>query len=462
MRKRSTIKLHLGFILCLLISCQIQAQVHLPSIFGSNMVLQRNNDVSIWGTGPVTKDIVITTSWNGNTYTTQSDKEGNWKLKVKTPEAGGPYQVDISDGTETVSLENVLIGEVWLCSGQSNMERALRGAANDPILGANEAILRANNKNIRFFEVINEKSKEPKKNFDGEWTICNRSTAADFSATGYFFGKLLHEMLDVPIGLIESDWGGTKIELWMKEKSIRNIDEEIINGSSSLLYNGMIHPMLGFNMRGVIWYQGESNRRNPEVYEDLFVEMVKSWREDWNIGQFPFYYCQIAPYGYDEVNSAYLREAQLKASKVIPNSGMVSLLDAGDEKHIHPSKKRIAGERLALFALKETYGIKGIAAKGPELDTMRIDGENIELAFNENLSSFGKTLELFEIAGTDQKFYPASAVIKGNKVILTADDVKKPIAARYAFKNFVEGDLFNLYGLPASSFRTDNWEDDTK
>ncbi|MEP0369100.1 MAG: sialate O-acetylesterase [Cyclobacteriaceae bacterium] len=436
----------------------MNAQVELPSIFGSNMVIQRNNDVSIWGSGPARSEIVVTTSWNGSTYTTKTDKEGNWILKVKTTNAGGPYQVDISNGGETVSLENVMIGEVWVCSGQSNMERPLKGAGNDPVIGANEAILRSENPNIRFFKVENEKSSEPKTDFSGEWELCSRKTAPDFSATGYFFGNLVQEIIDVPVGLIASDWGATRIQFWMDEGSLNQFDPEDHKNSATTLFNGMIHPMLGFNIRGVVWYQGESNRYNPGIYKDMMVEMVKGWRAKWGIGEFPFYYCQIAPYKYtNELNTALLREAQLMASKEIPNSGMACLLDAGDENYIHPSKKRIAGERLAYLALKNTYGVSGIHAEGPEFVEMKIDSSSVELTFDKKLTSFGRDLKLFELAGEDKKFYPAKAVIHKNTVIVTSEDVLKPIAARYGFKNFVDGDLFDRYGIPASSFRTDDW-----
>jgi sialate O-acetylesterase len=458
MTNRKLIPIIFSLFLCLGLINHAEARIVLPSIFGNNMVLQRNSDVTVWGTAEAKRKVTVTTSWNGKTYETKAETDGKWRLKIQTPQAGGPYQIDFSDG-EKLTLSNVLIGEVWVCSGQSNMERALSGTNNDPVLGANEAILRANNQSIRLFEVKNEKSTTPKDDFSGKWDVCSRLAAADFSATGYFFGNLLLEILDVPVGLIESDWGGTEIQLWMDEGSIKTFDSKTQTKTASQIYNAMIYPMLGLRIRGVIWYQGESNRKEPEVYDDLFIRMVESWREKWGIGAFPFYYCQIAPFGYKDGNSAYLREAQLAASKKIPNSGMVSLMDAGDEHTIHPPYKRMAGERLAYFALKDTYGVEGIEARAPEFQSMTIKGAEVELLFNENLTSFGKELSLFELAGADKKFYKASARISGSKVILSATEVPNPVAARYAFKNFVVGDLYNLYGLPASSFRTDDWED---
>lgn len=442
---------------CILINTTSYAEIKLPAIFGSNMVLQRNSEVSVWGTATANSEVTVFTSWNDRSYETTADKEGNWNIKVSTPGAGGPYDIKLSDGEELM-LKNVLIGEVWLCSGQSNMERTLRGAGNDPILGSNEAILRSDNPSIRFFTVENEKSEVPEDDFKGDWKVCDRSTAPDFSATGYFFGNLVQEILEVPVGLISSDWGGTRIKRWMDEGTIKTFDPEDWESSPSTLFNAMINPMLGFSIKGVIWYQGESNRKNPEIYDEMMVKLVQSWREKWGIGDFPFYYCQIAPFQYDDtVNTAFLREAQLKASKEIPNSGMVSLLDVGEERNIHPANKRAAGERLAYFALKETYGIEGISARGPEYLEMKIEGATVELMFNERLTSFGKELKWFEVAGKDQKFYHAKARIKGKSVILVSDEVAEPVAARYGFKNFVNGDLYNIHGLPASSFRTDNW-----
>ena len=443
-----------GFIL---INIGAYAEIKLPAIFGSNMVLQRNSEVSVWGTATAKSKVTVLTSWNNQAYETNADKEGNWNIKVSTPEAGGSYDIKLSDGEELM-LENVLIGEVWLCSGQSNMERRLRGHPNDPILGANDAILRSDNPSIRFFKVERAKSEVPEDNFNGDWKVCNRSTSPEFSATGYFFGNLLQEILDVPVGLISSNWGGTRIQRWMDEGAIKTFNPDDWEDSPSTLFNAMINPMLGFNIKGVIWYQGESNRKQYEIYDEMMVKLVQNWREKWGIGNFSFYYCQIAPFKYDNtVNTAFLREAQLKASKEIPNSGMVSLLDVGDERTIHPANKRVAGERLAYLALKDTYGIEGISARGPEYLDMKIEDSTVELTFDESVTSFGKELKLFEVAGKDQKFYPAKARIKGNRIILISEEVAEPVAARYGFKNFVEGDLYNLYGLPASSFRTDRW-----
>ncbi|MFC4222061.1 sialate O-acetylesterase [Flagellimonas marina] len=454
---------------------QVQAQVDLPSIFGSNMVLQRNTDVSIWGKGSAKNEITVTTSWNGKAYETKTDKEGNWKLKVKTPEAGGPYQVNIADGDETVILENVLIGEVWICSGQSNMEWELIKTGTPTFPSPNNLVLESSNPSIRLLNIEHNMSYVAQSDFTGLWKECGPESSGNFSAVGYYFGKMLFESLNVPIGLISSNWGGTRIQAWIDEQGLRSFDPSILDDRSKgdnqnrscVLFNAMINPMLDFKIRGVIWYQGESNTREAKIYDDLMEIMVSRWRERWGIGEFPFYYCQLAPFDYNRpaINSAFLREAQYEASKRIPNSGMVSLMDSGEEKNVHPNNKEIAGQRLAYFALKETYGVKGIVCKGPELDKITINGSEVNLTFKYDdggLTNYGNGFNLFELAGEDKRFYPASAKYnKKTKIMeLSCPNVSKPIAVRYAFKDFVVGDIFNRYGIPASSFRTDGWEDE--
>ncbi|MFC4222042.1 sialate O-acetylesterase [Flagellimonas marina] len=455
----------------------LRAEVTLPAIFGCNMVLQRNSDVAIWGKTEAKSEIIVITSWNSQSYKTKSDKTGNWKIKVATPDAGGPYTVKISDGQE-LTLDNVLIGEVWVCSGQSNMEWTIKKMGNRLPQGLNDILLKSNNPSIRLFHVKQGKSLSPKYDLDGKWEVANAVSVSNFSATGYYFGKLLYETLGVPIGLISSNWGGTRIQAWIDEEGLESFDPTMLddkkdkqdgfyNNTTSCLFNAMINPMLNYGIQGVIWYQGERNRREPEIYDDLMVLMLERWRALWGIGEFPFYYCQLAPYNYhDEIepdlNSAYIREAQYKASKRIPNSGMVSLLDTGEENDIHPLNKVQAGSRLAYFALKETYGVEGIVSRGPEPEEMTIEGSKVKLTFindNGGLTNYGKGYNLFEIAGADKKFYPATVKYNpGQKALIVFSPVvKNPVAVRYGFKDFVVGDLYNCYGIPAPSFRTDDW-----
>lgn len=447
-----------------------QAEIKLPSIFGDHMVLQRQTEAAIWGKAAVGKAVRVTTSWDKKSYTAKADNDGDWKLKVKTPEAGGPYEIVISDGS-TLRLKNVLIGEVWVCSGQSNMQMPVKGFMNQPVLGSNETIATSANPRIRLMNVAREKSLEPEDEFTGQWLECIPANVANFSATAYFFGRMLLQALDVPVGLINASWGGTRIEPWMSETGIKqfdwvNLPDKKMEGKFSqqtptVLFNAMISPMVGYAIRGAIWYQGEANRNEPEQYQKLMPGLIQNWRSEWGIGDFSFYYVQIAPYYYNGgLNSAYLREVQLKASTAVPNTGMACIMDAGEETCIHPANKKAAGDRLAYLALAKTYGLGGFEYSGPVMKGMSIEGGLIKLTFDhaENgLTSYGKELMNFSVAGKNKVFVPAKAFITRQGVTVYSPSVEEPVAVRYAFENFVIGDLFNSEGLPASSFRTDNW-----
>jgi len=456
----------------LLISVALRAEVKLPAIFGDNMVLQQQTDAAIWGKASSGKTVTVTTSWDQKSYTTRSDSRGAWKLKVHTPVAGGPYEITLSDGDE-LTLHHVLIGEVWFCSGQSNMEMPVKGFRNQPVLGSNEAIATSDNASIRLFTVTRKTSLEPLDDFEGKWVECVPENAADFSATAYYFGRMLQEALGVPVGLINSSWGGTRIEPWISEAGIKKFDfvslpdkkqtGTISPQTATVLYNAMVRPMVGYSIKGALWYQGESNRNEPEQYVQLLPGLVKNWREEWGAGDFPFYYVQIAPYDYGTsgLNSALLREAQLKASDAVPNTGMACLMDIGEKTCIHPANKLATGERLALLTLAKTYGKNGFEYSGPVLKDMTVDGSLVKLTFDHaqnGLTTFGKELVNFKVAGEDKRFYPAEAAITGTGISLSSPYVVKPVAVRYAFDNFVVGELFNTEGLPASSFRTDDWE----
>ncbi len=451
-------------------SAQLFAEIKLPAIFGNNMVLQRETDVAIWGTAEKNATVEVITSWDSKTYSTKATDDGRWKLKVSTPKAGGPYDVTISDG-KALTLENVLIGEVWVCSGQSNMRMPMKGNTNQPIIGSLEAIVAAPSPTMRFFSTARTASLTLRDDFKGKWENCTSESTAEFSATAYFFGRMLQKTLDVPIGLIHSSWGGTAIEPWMSEGSCKEFDFIKMASDTSFsktppkapacLFNAMINPMVGYGIRGVIWYQGESNRLEPENYQKLLPAMIKDWRTKWEVGEFPFYYVQIAPHGKNEVlpNSAYLREAQLK-TLTTPNVGMACILDVGEQNLIHPANKEIVGKRLAYLALSQTYNIKGINCFSPEFKAMTIKNDTVRLTFSHapnGLTTFGKELSCFEIAGADKVFYPAKALITQNGISVKSESVPQPVAVRYAFKSFVVGDLFGTNGLPVSSFRTDDW-----
>ncbi len=455
-----------------IIASLLQAEISLPAIFTDHMVLQQKTEAAIWGTASKGKTVTVKTSWDRQNYSTRAGSDGKWLLKVRTPAAGGPYTINISDG-KAVSLNDILIGEVWLCSGQSNMEMPLKGYRNQPVAGSNEVIALSEDPGIRLFTVKHDKDLSPRDNFEGKWKECTPENVSDFSATAYFFGRMLRKALDVPVGLICSSWGGTRIEPWISGTGIREIDwipapsadtnGEFTHQTPTVLYNAMINPMVGYGMRGAIWYQGEANRNQPEKYSSLMQSLVSDWRQTWGIGEFPFYYVEIAPfdYGPSGVNSAFLREAQMKASAVIPNSGMACILDIGEEHCIHPSNKEVTGDRLAYLALANTYGKNGFEWSGPVLKDMKVEGNTVKLTFSHagnGLTSYGKEIDNFTLAGENRRFFPAKAFITGDGITLFSPSVEKPVAVRYAFDDFVTGELFNTEGLPASSFRTDEWE----
>lgn len=445
------------------------SKVGLAPIFNDHMVLQRQSAAAIWGTATPKSTLRVITSWDKKTYTSLVGANGKWKLKVNTPKAGGPYSISFNDG-QLLTLRDILIGEVWFCSGQSNMEMPLRGNSA-PILNASEIILNADNPNLRLFEVGRAALINPTDQLKGQWLVSTSETAREYSALAFQYGQILQKKLKVPVGLILSTVGGTMIESWMSKSSLSTFPEVKVTESldpskaahkqPTTLFNGMVAPVTGLNIKGFLWLQGESNRHEPELYERLFPVMVADWRKHWGLGDLAFYYVQIAPYnGTDKTRSGpRLREAQLKAAKVIPNCGMISALDVGMENDIHFMDKTTLAQRASYWALGKTYGIKGINYQGPELKTMTIEDNKAILSFDHApyLTSYRKPLTLFEIAGADKKFYPAKAVIKANTVTVQSENVAKPVAVRYAYKEWVKAELYNNDGLPASSFRTDEW-----
>ena len=670
--KRFTI--HFGGILFFLAANFLQAQIELPAIIGSNMVLQQETLAPIWGKAVPNQSVSIKTSW-GVIAKTLAGSDSLWKVKIKTPKAGGPYEIKILTESDTVVLTNVMIGEVWICSGQSNMEMPLEGWQPDTFVeGSDEAIKNSTNSKIRFFTVTRSVSDKPEINCKGTWTESNPETAARFSATAYFFGKKLYDELKIPIGLIHTSWGGTPIESWISGKRISQVDqykfilEEIQKGKEELqtlnawlntkpiidisksaketrwqnlhfndstcsaidfddnrwremnlpgfwensevgifdgvvwfrkkieipktwlnqelvlelgpiddmdaayvngekvggyeidgfyktdriysirselikektltiavrvidnqgggglwglpeqlklhpknsyenisltgnwkylpvaeykdekfyvfgdfgevykdrpqlsselsayspttLYNGMIYPLIPFAVKGAIWYQGEANTSNPELYKTLLPLMISNWRDDWQQKNFSFYFAQIAPYNYgNSVQSQKLREAQL-VSLSVPKTGMAVTLDIGDTVNIHPAKKKEIGFRLAFWALVKDYG-KKIPYSGPLYTSMKKTKERIIVSFK---YADGLQIKLsngknnFQIAGADSIFKDAVIEIKGKTVIVSSPEIEEPVAVRYCWRNTSEATLFNKAGLPASSFRTDSWK----
>lgn len=461
---------------CLSIVCAMQAEIRLPAFFSDNMVLQQQTQASFWGWADANQALKIKTSWNNATYKVQADENGAWKVKLETPVAGGPYSITLSAGKENLTLDNVLIGEVWFCSGQSNMEQPMKGYPAQSITNGTRDIMLSADDQLRLMTVKRKVSYTPMDDVVGTWAEAQPATVHDFSATAYYFGRFLRQTLDCPVGLVVSAWGGTCIEAWMDDASLANFKEvkmptpetKMHSNIPTALYNGMVNPFFGMAMRGVIWYQGESNYDRAHTYADMMQAMVASWRQHWDIGEFPFYYCQIAPYDYsiitpkgqDPINSALLREAQMKAEDMIPNAAMVVLLDAGMLSGIHPSDKQTPGERLAMQALANTYGHSKVNVQSPRYESVEFQDSMAIVKFNRSPRGLDATLGAptgFEIAGPDSVFYPAKAHIRWNTnlVEVSAPEVKKPVAVRYAFGNCVEASLFGQNGMPVSSFRTD-------
>jgi len=459
-------------IIILLASLSSAAQVKLPAFFSDHMVLQQKNKVKIWGTASGDDPVKLTTSWDNRSYKTTAGPDGKWLLQIETPAAGGPFTLIIQQKNKIV-LNNVMSGEVWLCSGQSNMDMPVKGYLNSPVLGANDLLMNAPNLQIRLFKVGKQTSGIALSDVEGSWTQADISSVKEFSAVGYQFAKFLQQHLGVPVGIIQSTWGGSPIEAWMDKTALDEGMKEGLAGDKAIskavhqtpsnLFNGMIAPIAGYGIKGVLWYQGEQNRHNYASYLTLQPAMVSSWRKHWGIGEWPFYYVQIAPMHYAESQRAFiprLREVQLRTMDLIPQSGMAVSIDAGEERNIHPADKTIISKRLVYWALVNAYQKEGIAFRGPEYESMQVSADTVELQFKNvplGLSTFGKKLTQFEISGADQKFYPADAMIKGRKVIVHSDHVKKPVALRYAFKDWAVGELYSTEGIPASSFRTDNW-----
>lgn len=458
------------------------AKVTLPSLLGSGMVLQRNSQVNIWGTTDGNKAVKVVTSWDGAKYSATPDAEGNWCVKVSTPEAGGPHSISISDG-DKIRLDDILIGEVWICSGQSNMEMPLGGWDHQRVKDAygtiNDA---ASTPLIRMFTVKRTIADTPQEDCVGEWKKSTPNALRYFSATAYHFGKTLSQFMpDVPIGLIASVWGGTPIEAWMSTGTLESIPGINLPLAKSLywdvvhtgmLYNGMIYPLRKFAARGFIWYQGEANLANAGDYSAETVAMVNEWRALWGNPDMPYYLVQIAPYRYDNPDDRVLPllvEQQYKVPSMLPHSAVAATTDIGHRDCIHPPFKKEVGERLAWLALANDYGFADLPTT-PTYKSMKIEDGKARLSFD-GVSTIGNCFRIhglrqqleikgFEIAGEDRVWHDAFAQIdwNTNDIIVSCPEVPAPVAVRYAFRNWPEGaNVVTDNGLPLPMFRTDDW-----
>ena len=461
----------------------VNAAIKLPAIVSSNMVLQRNTTVKLWGWADANEKITIKTSWTKNAINIQADAKGNWSVDAQTTNSKEPQKITLKSKTSNITLDNILFGEVWLCSGQSNMEMPMKGYTGQPIFGSAQAVAKSNNPNLRLFSVTRTKgAKTPLKEVEkySAWQQATPESVLKFSAVGYFYGQQLQEILNVPVGLIFTAWGGSSVEAWTsyealsKHQKIEFSDKDINakpNITPTALFNSMINPLIPFTIKGAIWYQGENNREKPDVYKMLFPAMVEDWRTRWGIGNFPFYYVQIAPFAYggndflNYKNSAFIREVQFQCLDIIPNSGIAITMDIGDENSIHPPKKKEVADRLLYNALNNTYGYTYLNYQGPVFESMEIKDKGLVLKFKNEVNGIYayNGLEGFEIAGSDKIFYPANAkIVDRKKVLVFSDKVPSPVAVRYCWNNWVSGTLYNTNLLPAPSFRTDDWTDATK
>jgi sialate O-acetylesterase len=443
------------------------AKVILPSVFADNMVLQQNSTVAIWGWSDPAETVKIVAGWNEkDTIKVKASNSSKWSTTIKTIGAGGPYSIRIL-GSSKIELKNVMLGEVWICSGQSNMEWSV----NHKIINGEEDAAKASNPNIRIFHVQKIGAEYPQETCNATWAVCSPETMRATSAVGYFFARELQQKLNVPVGIIVSAWGGTPAEVWIEKSRIESnptLNAHKYNekfdwwpGTPGTLYNSMIAPFVPYGIAGAIWYQGESNCGNYQIYAQLMKTLIENWRADFK-KDFPFYLVQIAPYTYgDKGTSEYLREQQELITKTVPNTGMVVISDLVDNiKDIHPRNKVDVGKRLANYALAETYKQNIGAYKSPVYQSMQVEKDKIRLSFSNvitGLKSTGKIPMQFLIAGDDQKFVPATAKIEGSTIVLSSKLVKVPVAARFCFDDTSMPDVFSAEGLPLAPFRTDKW-----
>ena len=461
----------------------LKAKVTLPSFISDNMVLQQNADAAIWGWTTNGEKVTVSTTWTGVKFTAIPDKDGKWMVRIQTPAAGGPYKIYISEGdkNDKVELNNILIGEVWFCSGQSNMEMPVKGFNAQPVKGSSDFIMGANPKTqIRMCTIKRNGALKPVTESQGSWTENTPEAVAETSAAAYFFAVKLNEALGIPIGILITDWGGSTIETWLDRQTVSErfkgeFDLGFLDGTElpknimhtpCTLFNGQVAPLIPFTFKGMIWYQGESNRGRNEQYIRLQKEYVTMMRNLFQNPDAPFYFVQIAPYPYgnpDAWDSGYFCEAQAKSLDVIPRSGMITTLDIGEYGTIHPCQKKEIGFRLAYLALNNDYGVKGINPVAPTYKSVKFENGNAVVTLDTHdgmgLSPANVELDGFEIAGADKVFHPAKGIVTGwnNQVVVSCPDVPEPVAVRYCFRNWGVGTLFNNYGIPAGPFRTDDW-----
>lgn len=490
------------------------ADVRLPALFTDHMVLQQGQKNRVWGSADAGEDIVVTIA--GQRHTAKANDKGKWQITLDTLPVGGPHTLSIT-GKNKLAVEDVLVGEVWICSGQSNMQWEVK-QANDGDLEAKTAKY----PRIRLISVPQVGTQEPQDDFKGKWEVCTPETAANFSAVGYFFGRQLHQTLDIPIGLIDDAWGGSACEAWVRRdllekdekyqplmarwedqektfdlpKAKSNFEKQQAdypqavakakaagkapppqprfnnpltgNARPGNIYNGVLKPTIGYGIRGVVWYQGESNAGRAYQYRDLFPLMIKSWRDEWNTGDFSFYWVQLADFLPEKSEPgdstwAELREAQTMTMAKLPNTGEAVIIDLGEARDIHPRNKQDVAKRLARWALARDYGLSNIPYHSPQYKSMESEGNKVILSFDHvggGLYTFDTANPVgFAIAGEDKKFVWADAKLIGNdKIEVSSDKVTSPAAVRYAWADNPVCNVYSKEGLPLTPFRTDDWK----
>ena len=457
------------------------AKVELPPVFADNMVLQQQTEAALWGKAEAGAKVTITTTWSKAKTVVKADADGKWFVRVATPAAGGPYEITFNDG-DKVTLKNVLIGEVWICSGQSNMEMPMKGFKGQPIIGGPELILTAKPSTlIRSCNLKRTKAMDVQEICPATWYEHTPEGVSEASATAYFFAKMLYDVLQIPVGIINVSWGGTPIEAWMNpellkkefasELNLGHLDskvwpEKYPYKAPGVLYNGMMHSVVKYTAKGFIWYQGCDNKGRFEQYKRLQPAFVQMLRDEWGNQEMPFYFTQIAPYKYNDPQdreAGYMMWAQAQTLDLIPRSGMAATHDAGELACIHPADKKSVGTRLAYLALANDYGFNLFDANPPVYESFEVvDGEAL-VKFKVGpmgLSPISTELEGFELAGEDGVFYPAMGRLHKDRkyVRVRCPEVPNPVAVRYGMRNWSVATLFNCNGIPASPFRSDNWE----
>lgn len=472
------------FLLTSLLVCTLSlgAKVTPAKLLTDNMVLQQKSNVCMWGSAEPNSTVKITTSWSKQKAKTKCDSKGQWSVKIATPAASNaPQTVTFADGKgKPLTLSNVLIGEVWVASGQSNMDMGMSTYPDCPVEGGQEVIATSGQySGIRMFTVQKpSNSMTPQDTVvGGTWRTSCPKNVREFSATAYFFAIMLNKVLNIPIGIITSSWGGTRIESWLpRDRADKytgasnryNDPQPNFPNQPSALFNGMINPITRYNCAGFIWYQGEANLSATD-YDSMLKDLSSSWRKLWGLGDLPFYIVEIAPFDYspwvpDLTDAGRLRALQFKAAHEIVNSGIVGtndLVRPYEQHQIHPAKKREVGNRLAYLALHYNYGMPELPCEGPSFKSMEINSDKAIITFNNidlGFSTPTGPLTGFEIAGDDKVFHPANAqIIEHRRIQVSSPDVKTPVAVRYCYKDFLLGNVLDLHGFPLFPFRTDNW-----